>query len=448
MYVLSAASAGEFLVEDGVLLSFSGLTTTVNIPDGVYYIADGAFKDNTNIKKVNLNDDVKIIGNEAFFGCTSLKEVNGGSVSYVGAYAFYATPWFVNREASLVTLGSVLLGGQVNSELIVPDNIEMIAPYAFSEEENLTSFTSSESLKVIGEGAFYRCNNLGVVNIGESVTNIGPLAFYSTAFVSEAESDFVIAGSGHLIQYKGSKEVVNIPGNVSFITGGAFYSNTAIKEVNIPDSVTSVGERAFMNCSKLTSLSLCDGLLMIGKEAFARCKALKNITVPSSVEVMGESAFYGCNALESAVLKNNSDIPRGLFANCSSLSYVVAPAQCTSVGEGAFLNCSSLTDVSLSDSIENIADDAFSGARAVTVSCNKTSFAYDYCAQMGINAIQCGDANLDGKVNIRDATYIQKHVASIVTMSEIEALRAETNFDGKLNVRDATYVQKLLAGLI
>ena len=141
-------------------------------------------------------------------------------------------------------------------------------------------------------------------------------------------------------------------------------------------------------------------------------------------------------------------MPKGTFANCSSLVYAKTAQSITSIGSSAFLNCSSLTDLSVSDTVSYIGNEAFSGADNLTVSCLKSSYAYEYCAENGVNAMQCGDANLDGKVNIRDATYIQKHVASILKMTETESLRAETNFDGKINVRDATYIQKLLAGLV
>lgn len=58
-----------------------------------------------------------------------------------------------------------------------------------------------------------------------------------------------------------------------------------------------------------------------------------------------------------------------------------------------------------------------------------------------------GDADLNGKLNIRDATLIQKYAANISELSE-EALRlADADFSEKVNVRDATAVQKWLAGI-
>ncbi|MBQ8573196.1 MAG: leucine-rich repeat protein [Ruminococcus sp.] len=56
-----------------------------------------------------------------------------------------------------------------------------------------------------------------------------------------------------------------------------------------------------------------------------------------------------------------------------------------------------------------------------------------------------GDVNNDGKVNIKDATLIQKFAAKLQKFDEGESLRADVNTDGKVNVKDATAIQKYAA---
>ena len=58
-----------------------------------------------------------------------------------------------------------------------------------------------------------------------------------------------------------------------------------------------------------------------------------------------------------------------------------------------------------------------------------------------------GDANGDGKINVKDATQIQKAAASLVTLDEVQTLAADANGDGKVNVKDATAIQKFVAGI-
>ncbi|MBQ8796455.1 MAG: Ig-like domain-containing protein [Clostridia bacterium] len=59
-----------------------------------------------------------------------------------------------------------------------------------------------------------------------------------------------------------------------------------------------------------------------------------------------------------------------------------------------------------------------------------------------------GDANMDGKLNIRDATAIQKHLAKVRILEDSVLRICDFNSDGKVNVKDATSIQKYLAGIL
>lgn len=56
-----------------------------------------------------------------------------------------------------------------------------------------------------------------------------------------------------------------------------------------------------------------------------------------------------------------------------------------------------------------------------------------------------GDANADGKVNVKDATYIQKYIAGLIDTIDEEV--ADCDGDGKVNIKDATAIQKFVADL-
>ena len=74
-------------------------------------------------------------------------------------------------------------------------------------------------------------------------------------------------------------------------------------------------------------------------------------------------------------------------------------------------------------------------------------FSY-YVVTTAVSEFELGDVNGDGKLNIRDATAIQKHLAKIATLSDEVLPLADFNEDGKVNVRDATTIQKKIAGLL
>lgn len=56
-----------------------------------------------------------------------------------------------------------------------------------------------------------------------------------------------------------------------------------------------------------------------------------------------------------------------------------------------------------------------------------------------------GDADQDGKVTVKDATKIQKHVAKILTFTGLALKSADADEDGKISVKDATIIQKYVA---
>ncbi len=56
-----------------------------------------------------------------------------------------------------------------------------------------------------------------------------------------------------------------------------------------------------------------------------------------------------------------------------------------------------------------------------------------------------GDANLDTKLNVKDATYIQKYLAKIELRSEHWEPILDANHDGRITISDVTTLQKHLA---
>lgn len=59
----------------------------------------------------------------------------------------------------------------------------------------------------------------------------------------------------------------------------------------------------------------------------------------------------------------------------------------------------------------------------------------------------CGDADEDGKVNIKDATAIQKHIAGLIKLSDEGYRVADVDASSTVNIKDATAIQKHIAGM-
>ncbi|MBQ2687474.1 MAG: starch-binding protein [Clostridia bacterium] len=59
-----------------------------------------------------------------------------------------------------------------------------------------------------------------------------------------------------------------------------------------------------------------------------------------------------------------------------------------------------------------------------------------------------GDADLNGKVNVKDATAVQKYTAKMLELEGIAFTQADVTGDGKVNIKDATSIQKYVAKII
>lgn len=61
---------------------------------------------------------------------------------------------------------------------------------------------------------------------------------------------------------------------------------------------------------------------------------------------------------------------------------------------------------------------------------------------------QMGDVTMDGSVDIKDVTAIQKYCAEMETFNQTQLKNADMDNNGIVNVVDATYLQKVLAGIL
>ena len=65
----------------------------------------------------------------------------------------------------------------------------------------------------------------------------------------------------------------------------------------------------------------------------------------------------------------------------------------------------------------------------------------------GPKATFIGDANLDGKIDVSDATAIQKYIAKLLDFTEISKINADVDKNGIIDVNDVTLIQKYIVKL-
>jgi len=232
------------------------------------------------------------------------------------------------------------------------------------------------------------------------------------------DSVLTISGTGKMADYSSSldqswyayseaiKSVI-IGNGVTSIGRLAFYSFISLTSIEIPNSVTSIGEYAFGYCSmgssgSMYSVTIPNSVTSIGNYAFFGCHSLTSVTIPNSVTSIGNFAFAFCSGLTAinvdtdnpkytsidGVLFNNNkkllkqypggrqgtytipssvtNIGTAAFAYSKGLTSIEIPNSVTSIGEYAFWEARGLTSVTIPNSVINIGEYAFANFRSLT----------------------------------------------------------------------------------
>ena len=246
-----------------------------------------------------------------------------------------------------------------------------------------------------------------------------------------------------LNEYRGGRTDFNIPTTLSGykITGinSSFwkYSNfDGIKTLTIetPGWVSEIPDGTFKNLLSLEKVTLGEGITKIGNEAFYGCNNLTTVNLPDSLTCIGINAFSGCG-FTSITLGNEAD---GLVIEYNALGFTGKRAGTMDVKIPDFvINGYGKAAANYAEKNGFRFVDLAKGEEAVT------GGKFDYSVFLP------GDANLDGKVDIKDVTLMQLWIAGIKTLTPVQMCNALLNvYGGNFSIEFATKVQKYLAGMI
>ena len=353
----------------------------VSIPDTIIEIENGMFDSCRSLTSVTIGRGVADIGNIAFSKCSKLENINvsekNANYSSVGGILY-------NKQRT-----EMIMVPRATKEVDVPNTVTKIKNYAFYNCDNLKMITIGDRVTdiEIEEVSFYNCSELKSINVSNN----------NTAY-SSIDGILYNKEQTRLVKVPRTVEKVLMPGTIETIGNYAYNDCTNLSDIVIRNGVKTIESYAFNNCSRLKNINIPNSVTRIESCAFNNCGNLNNVIIGNGVNYIDNDAFYDCTNLNSInVSEDNSfyssqkgilynkdqttiiKVPRKIssleilntvtsignyaFYNCSKLTSITIPEGVTTIGDYAFYNCSALTSVTIGKSVTSIGNEAFSNCR-------------------------------------------------------------------------------------
>ena len=422
MLTISGTGEMESFSENAPWSDFADQITEVVLAEGVTSIGDRAFSYCSSLNRITIPEGVTRIGEYAFTVCGSLSTLEiPNSVTYIGKNAFWMCSGLnsvaLSENLTCINERTFAYCTGLNG-IVIPDSVTSIGNYAFESCTTLNSLVIPSGVTVIGEGAFEECSGLASIALPEDLAGISDRTFWGCVSLTEITfpEGMTSVGSYAFVRCSGLTRL-NIPGNVAAVGAEAFAHCSALSEIrfsgcpsfgndafravtatayypandsgwsadklqNYGGTITWVpyggpatsgicGDNVFWSCEGGTLTISGSGAMYSYGSSAAPWAAFKeqitSVEVAAGVTNAGEGAFAGMPVLTQVSLPDTvMEIAYAAFSDCTSLSAVTLPGSVTGISYNAFQNCTGLQTVKLSDNVTSIGYAAFANCTSLT----------------------------------------------------------------------------------
>jgi|GEM_PF-3322309 len=261
---------------------------------------------------------------------------------------YYQTLTSVKLPQTLKSIGNYAFYYQKNlTEIELPEGLEELGNYVFYYNTSLTSVRLPSTLKTIGTYVFAYCSALETVEMPENLTTLGNYMFY----------------------YCSGLKHVDFPAGLEYI-GSYAFGYSGLEEVYIPSSVTSMGTYAFEYCTSLNKVTYAANLETTANYMFYYSDNIKEIVIEEGVKSLPNYIFYyaiRANKVGVTLPSTLESIGTYAFYYCTTLDYVTVPATVKSIGNYAFNGVTCTIYMEAADSAEMTLGTNWSGTSGARV---------------------------------------------------------------------------------
>ena len=376
-YCTEINNKGTFTIPDSVKGDYTTLPVVAIGEEAFLYVKDKTFK----LQGGNLIERVE---QRAFKGCAKMTGfISTKSLSHIGQEAFSQCHALTSVKISPayfdIEIGKWAFASCGFSYLEIGYRVTKISDYAFQNCNSLTTvkFENGSKLTSIGNYAFSQCWNLWSITIPDKVTSIGDYAF-GASDNSSGQMQLNSVTIGESVKTIGTgafykcNNLTNVTWNakrmdISQTSVDVFNNMESIKTFNFGDKVEDIPANLCVGCKGIQSITIPKSVRSISSKVFANCRSLKNVVWKAENCSSASNAFDGLPNITSFTFTDGvKTVPAYLCHNLTGLTQINLPETAESIGRSAFQGCRNLKNLSLCVEGKKVGVDAFKGCPSLS----------------------------------------------------------------------------------
>ena len=335
-------------------------TGTIDIMEGTETAGYSSFSGCDRVLEINIPASFTEIRREMAEDCKLLESINVAEDNQY--FSSENGVLYDKQKKSLIWYPCGKIG-----EVNIADSVTEIGDMAFMDCVNISEISLGKNVSIIGEYVFMGCTSLQTAAFEGIVTKIGDCTFAGCKSLTEVILPDGIESLSYAMFYECPLlKKINIPASVKVILPTSI-KESGINEIVIDDENPYLSLKDKMICNKegtklflwlpdgQKNITVPDNITVLGENSFSLCIDAEKITVPENVTELETGVFQNCWLLKEIELPEGiKTIPDNTFNSCENLQSIKIPSTVTSIGYGAFDSCYSLKSLTIPENVTNL----------------------------------------------------------------------------------------------